>query len=58
MNALNTQIMMAAGGGLAGADALAVVAAGGPFLADPGDQEHLVVHGQAEQDGEHQDGQE
>src|SRR4029077_463279 len=37
---------------------LVVVAGGGPFLADPGDQEDLVVHGQAEQDGEHQHGQE
>jgi hypothetical protein len=44
-----------AGGGLAGADRPAVVAGGGPFLADPGDQEDLVVHGQAEQDREHED---
>ena len=39
----------------AGADRLAVVAGAGPFHADPGDQEDLVVHGQAEQDRrEHQ----
>src|ERR1700689_2886419 len=47
----------AAGCGLAGSDGLVVVAGGGPFLADAGDQEYLVVHGQAEQDGEHEDGQ-
>src|SRR5580700_5989819 len=47
-----------AGGGLAGADRLVVVAGGDPFLADPGDQEDLVIHGQAEQDRDHQHGQE
>ena len=49
---------VAAGGGLAGSERLVVVAGCGPFLADAGDEEHFVVHRQAEQDGEHEDGQE
>src|ERR1700683_5096107 len=47
----------AAGGGLACAHGLVVVFGCGPFLADAGDQEYLVVHGQAEQDGGSGDGQ-
>ena len=65
MKAPNTKIMMVAAAMMTrpvvawpGADGLVVVAGGGPLLADPGDQEHLVVHGQAEQDREHQHGQE
>jgi hypothetical protein len=46
------------GGSLAGSDGLVAVAGCGPFLADAGDQEYHVVHGQSEEDGEHEDGQE
>src|SRR5215472_19275551 len=37
---------------LAGADGAPAVAAVDPFLVYPADQEYLVVHGQAEQDGQ------
>ena len=48
----------ARGGGEAVLDGPVGVAAVHVLLADPGDQEHLVVHGQAEQDAHQQDGQE
>ena len=39
----------------AGRDREVVVVGAVPLLADPGEQEHLVVHRQPEQDGQHQD---
>ena len=47
-----------AGGGQAVRDGRAIVATAVPFLEDPADQEHLVVHGEAEQDREHEHGHE